>query len=82
MGVVICSITLGAHEFEHKFIVCKHFLHPVILGLDFTQDFRAGIDWNNQGQFYLHQDHKPLTYSRLSSTKDLIIYLVITRKLD
>ena len=39
IGVVIYSLILGAHEFEHKFIVCKHLLHPVILELDFAHDF-------------------------------------------
>ena len=48
MGIVVCSLILGAHEFEHKFIVCEHLLHPVILGLDFAHDFTAGLDWSNQ----------------------------------
>ena len=63
-GVAICSVTLGAHEFKYRVIVCKHHLCPVILDLDFDQEFMVGIDWNNQGQIHLHQDHKPLTYSR------------------
>ena len=60
----------------HKFIVCKYFLCPVILGLDFAQDFRVGIDRKNQGQLYLHQDHKPLTYSKPSSSQDSTILMV------
>ena len=65
-----CSLLLGAHKFENKFIVCKHLLHHVILGLDFAQDFKVGIDWNHQGHLYLNQDHKPLPYSKLSPSKD------------
>ena len=38
IGDVICSVTLGSCEIEHKFLVYKHLLHPVILGLDFAQD--------------------------------------------
>ena len=38
IGVVICSIIFGACQLEHNFIVCKHLLQPVILGLDFDQD--------------------------------------------
>ena len=76
MGVVICSATLGACEFEHRFKVCKHLLCPVLLGSDFAQEFRIGINCNNQGQLYLHQDHKLLIYSRVSYTKDLAIYSV------
>ena len=60
IGVFICSIRSGAHEFEHKFIVCKHLLCSVILGLDCAQDLRLGINLNYQDQLCLHQDHKPL----------------------
>ena len=62
--VVMCSLILGAHEFKHNFIVCKDLFCTVILGLDFSQDFRVEINWSKQGQLYLHQDHKPLTYSK------------------
>ena len=70
IGVVICFITLGACELEHRCIVCKQLLHQVILGLDFAQDFQVGIVWNNQGQLYLHQNHKWPTYSKPSASKD------------
>ena len=62
--IIICSMTLDEHEFDHRFIVYIHVIYPIILGLDFTPDFNVGIDWNNQGQLYIHQDHKPLAYSR------------------
>ena len=67
---VICSLTLGACEFKHKVIACKDVLASVILGLDSTQNFRVGTDSSKQGQLYLHQDHKPLTYSKPKSSKD------------
>ena len=35
IGVVISFLLLGACEFEHKFIMSKHLLCTVILGLDF-----------------------------------------------
>ena len=47
IGVFMCSLILGTHKFEHKFIVCKHLLCPVILESDFAQDFRVGTNWNN-----------------------------------
>ena len=56
-GIVICSVMLGAHEIYHKFIVCENLLCLSVLGLDFPQNVRIGIDWNNQGQLYLCQDH-------------------------
>ena len=54
----------------------KHLLHPVILGLDIVQHFRVGIGWNNQGQLYLHQDHKLLAYFKPSSSQDSVIFSV------
>ena len=57
IGITTCSLILGSHEFEHKFIVCKPLLHPVILGLDFAPDWKVGKGWNDQGHLYLHQDH-------------------------
>ena len=60
LGIVICFIILGALEFDHKFIECKHLLCPVIPGTDFAQNFRVEIDWNNQCHLYPHQDNKSL----------------------
>ena len=37
IGTFMCSVTYCAHEFEDKFIVCRHLLYPVVLGLDFTK---------------------------------------------
>ena len=51
LRVAIFLLILGTCEFEHKFIVCKHLLHPVILGLDLSQDFRVEIDWNNHANY-------------------------------
>ena len=77
-GVAICSLVLDACEFEHRFISCKNLIHLVILGLDFAQDFRVGIDWNRKSQLYLHQDHIPLTYSKPNLSKDIFLPLLAT----
>ena len=42
----------------------------------FFQDLRAAINWNNQGQLYLHQGHIPQTYSKLNLSKVSAIVLV------
>ena len=76
IGIAKGSLLLVAHEFEHKFIVCKYLLHPVVLGLDFAQDFRVGIDWNYQGHLYLHKDLKSLTYTKPSPSKYPTIFSV------
>ena len=42
-------------QFQQQFIVCKHLLSPVILGLDFSHNYLIGIDWFSTKQFHLHQ---------------------------
>ena len=58
--MALWSMNFGSHVFHHLFIVCKHLLHAVIIGLVF---FLVGIDCNGFRQLYLHQGNKPLTYS-------------------
>ena len=73
---------IGACELEQKFIVWKHLLCPVILKLDFIQDFRVGIDRNEQGQLYLHQDHKPLNIQSQALKRIPLSFLSNIMKLD
>ena len=42
-------------KFQQQFIVCEHFLYPIILGLDFSHNYLIGIDWFSTNQLYLHQ---------------------------
>ena len=64
LKMTIYSVILGSYEFDHKFmVVCKNVLCSAILGLNLAKIFKAVIDWNSQGQLYLHQDYKPLTHS-------------------
>ena len=34
LGIVLCSVRLGLHIFQHYFIVCQSLLHAVMLGID------------------------------------------------
>ena len=65
-------IYIRLHEFEPKFIVCKH---PLCLDI-------LGLDWKIQGQLYLHEDHIPLTYSKPSSSQDSAVFWLSAMKLD
>ena len=80
IGIILCSFILGAQKLEHKFVECKSLLHPFLLGLDFAPEFRVGMDWNSQGQLYLYQDHKPLTYSKANSSQDSTILLTESKE--
>ena len=74
IGIATWSLLQGAHEFEHNFMVYKHLLHLVILGLYFAQHFKVGIDLSHQGHPYLHQDYKSLTYPKSSPSKDPTVF--------
>ena len=39
-------------KFQQQFIVCKHLLHPVILGLHFLHNYLIGIDWFSTNQLH------------------------------
>ena len=53
LGIVYCMAETRLQKFHHEFIFCLNIL---------TVYFRVGIDWNSEGKFHLHQDHKFLTY--------------------
>ena len=42
-------------KFQQQFIVCKHLLRPIILGLDFSHNYLIGIDSFSTKQLHLHQ---------------------------
>ena len=50
-------------KFQWQFIVCKHLLHPIILGLDFSYNYLIGIDWFSTNQLHLHQGPQSIVVS-------------------
>ena len=53
LGMTKIAFTIEGHTFKHKFIVCSALKMGVILGLDFAQSYRIGIDWNDAMEPYL-----------------------------
>ena len=68
---VTYPLLLGTYEYEHKFIVCKQ-----LLGLEFVQNFKVGIEQSHLGHLYLHQDDKLLAYSKPNPSKDPTLFSV------
>ena len=52
-GVVMLQVRLHTHTFSHPFIVCIKLQQDMLLGLDLTEYFSIGIDWDTQGIPYL-----------------------------
>ena len=61
LGMIEITFTIEGHTFKHKFIVCSALKTDVILGLDFAQSYRIGIDWNDAMEPYLRSRGKYLT---------------------
>ena len=66
---IICKIR--NRTFKHKFIVCTALKAQMILGLDFAQTYRIGIDWNSNMEPYLRSEGKFLTSAMPLQTLNL-----------
>ena len=49
VGTIPCKISLGDIEVEQTFIVCRHLRRNMILGMDFTKSYQAGVSWTRHG---------------------------------
>ena len=54
LGITSCTLEFPK-KFQPQFIVCKHLLWPIILGLDISHNYLIGIDWFSTKQLHLHQ---------------------------
>ena len=48
-GRVNCKISINGYHFDQTFLVCEHVKRAVILGIDFTRNFSAGVQWTKEG---------------------------------
>ena len=56
MGLITCTFHLGKETFTFKFIVGKTVTRPFILGLDFCEDNKTGVEWSDTGRRILTHD--------------------------
>ena len=61
MGTLDITFKVRERPFRHKFIVCSALKTEMILGLDFAQTYRIGIDWDENMAPYLRTAGKFLT---------------------
>ena len=59
LGTTTCTLEFPKN-IQQQFIVCKHLLQPLILGLDFVHNYLIGIDWFSTKQSHLHQGPQSL----------------------
>ena len=62
-GVAPLELSIDNQNFVHNFIVCTKLKQHLILGLDFAQRYRIGIDWNTYGKLFLRCEGKQIATS-------------------
>ena len=53
IGKVQLSMNIEEHSFKHNLIIYIKLKQPLIIGLDFAQRYKLGVDWNTSGTLYL-----------------------------
>ena len=71
VGTIDITCKIRNRTFKHKFIVCTALKAQMILGLDFAQTYRIGIDWDNNMEPYLRSEGKFLTSAMPLQTLNL-----------
>ena len=51
IGIVPLICDINDHVFVHNFIICKKLKQPLIVGLDFAQRYKTGIDSDAHGTY-------------------------------
>ena len=71
VGTIDITCKIRNRTFKHKFIVCTVLKAQMILGLDFTQTYWIGIDWDSNMEPYLRSEGKFLTSAMPLQTLNL-----------
>ena len=56
IGIVQLTMNIEEHSFKCNFIICMKLKQPLIIGLDFAQRYKLGVDWNTSGTLSLWLD--------------------------
>ena len=57
--IVKVTLEINDKPFEHTFIMCQTLKQPLLFCMDFTPNFRIGIEWDHNGVSYLrHRGRK------------------------
>ena len=63
IGITECEFKIGTKEYKNDFIVCKNFIWPCILGIDFLRKHGIWTGWSPTGKFQLISQQKFLVES-------------------
>ena len=63
IGIAPIVLSIDDQNFTCNFIVCIKLKQHLILGLDFVQRYRIGIDWDMHGKLFLRSEGKKMATS-------------------
>ena len=52
IGIVPLTLDNNGHLFIYNFVVCRNLKQTLIVGLNFAQCYKIGIDWDVFGTLY------------------------------
>ena len=53
IAIVQLTMNIEEHILKHNFIICTRLKQPLIIGLDFAQRYKLGVDWDSPGTLCL-----------------------------
>ena len=62
-GLTTLQVVINNTIFSHTFLICRNITKPMVLGLDFLQQYRIGTTWTENGKFSLKYENKILIQS-------------------
>ena len=63
IGIIPLELNIDDQNFLHNFVVCTKLKYHLVLGLNFTQRYRTGLDWDMYGKLFLRSEGKIITTS-------------------
>ena len=63
IGIAPPDGNVDEQNFMYNFIVCTKLKQNLILGLDFTQRYKIGINWDINGKLFLRHGGKKIATS-------------------
>ena len=63
IGIGHLDMNIEEQNFTHNFIVCIKLKQNLILGLNFAQRYKIGIDWDINGKLFLRHKVKKIATS-------------------
>ena len=73
IGRINCEIEIGKKRFKQTFLMCENLTRSLILGVDFTKQYAAGVHWTKHNSFVLTIDGETVTETKELHNKAAVL---------